>query len=1107
MKRFSYPVLVASSISLCFFATSHPGTAQISPDNTLPTTVTQTGTLFEITGGSPIGNNLFHSFRDFSIPTGNQAFFNNSTNLSNITNIISRVTGGSISNIDGLIRENFGANVILINPNGINFGANAQLSIGGSFLASTANSLKFADGTEFSATNAQSSPQLTISVPLGLQFGQNPGTIQVQGTGHNLTVANPIFAPVTRAGSGGLVVQPGQTLALIGGDIRVEGGTLTAENGRIELGSVGEGLVRINPIVGGWTFGYGDMPNFKDVELRSRALADVSGINSGSIQVQAKNFAVRDGSLLLGQNQGTQAAGTIRVNATDSVTISGTNADATIRSSLTNETVGLGRGGDVEVSTRQLAVEGGGTIVSKTFSPAPGGTVKVTATDALQVTGTSAVNPGVTSSIVAATFGLGNAGNNTISTGRLTTTGGGTIAAATFGTGNSGDLNVNATQSTEVIGVEPLLFAPSGLLVSTFGAGNTGNLSLNTPRLSIRDGGRVGTLTSASGNAGNVIINAPESVEVRGKVPGSINPSLIASSANLVDPSLQQLLGLPFVPSGASGDVTINTGQLTIDDQAQVTTQNDGSGLSGNLRINAKSILLDNEASISAEIGGRLFGGVQPVIFSPITIGGSRGGEIAIASQRLVIRGGANISTTTFTNAIGGNIRVNALESVEVNGAALFNPLALSFIGSSTNGTGGSGDVTVSTGRLSLLNGARLAAGTFSGSGAGGNLTVNATESVEVSGAEPRLFVSSLLGVSTLNAGNGGNLTVNTPRLLVRDGGRVDSSTAASGTAGNLTINATQSVEVSGTIPGTQIPSQISAGANIESELTRQILRLPPVPSGASGDVTVNTGSLRITNRGQISAKNEGLGNAGNARVNAGTVFLDNAGEITAATQSGEGGNIFVRTNSLLMRRGSQISAEAGGTGNGGNIIITGFTPVDYVALLEGSRITANAFQGKGGNIQINTQGLFVCADCQITASSELGVGGTVEVTTPDSGNNQEAVDLPQEVENSEAVVVQACQAKKRQNRSEFTITGRGGLPPRPSDPQSSRALVEFEPTRSADASADSTVATDTKNSPQLPAPAQGWYVNPQGTVVLAATVPTVTPHSSGLGSSNCYGN
>ncbi|MBO3461127.1 MAG: filamentous hemagglutinin N-terminal domain-containing protein [Aetokthonos hydrillicola CCALA 1050] len=835
---------------------TNSATAQITPDRTLSnnSNVTINGSIFNITGGTRAGRNLFHSFQDFSVPSGNTAFFNNALDISNI---ITRVTGNYISIINGLLQANGGANLILINPNGINFGSNAQLNIGGSFLASTANSIKFADGVEYSATNPQTLPLLTISVPIGLQFGQKAAAINVQGTGHNLTTADNIFSPVTRGTSStGLRVQPGQTLALVGGDINLNGGSLTAEGGRIELGSVGEGLVSIQPTLGGWTLGYQGVSSFKDIDMRSLSLADASGVNAGSIQIQGRNLTIQDGSLILIQNQGSQAAGAIRINTSESVAALGTNANSTIRSSIRNETVGLGKGGDVEISTPQLTVEGGAGIAANTYSEATGGKVNVNASKSIQVVGTSALDPSVTSVIVTSAFGSGDAGDNIISTSRLTTSAGGTIDSITLGTGKGGNLYINASDSISISGVNAASFIPSGLLASSFSAGDAGILTINTPRLTVEKGGRVGAFAFASGSSGSIVINAGDFVEVKDTVPGSINSSVIGASASVVDPSLQQIFRLPPSPTGKSGNTTINTGRLIVSNGGEVTVRNSGSGDAGTLRINARSVV--------------------------------------------------------------------------------------------------------------------------------------------------------------------------------------------------------------------------------------------------------------VQDRGTIDVKTLGIGKAGNLEILADLIKLDNNGTLSASTKSGEGGNITLETNTLQLRNVTQISAQAEGTGNGGNIYISSsnVTFANSVVLLEGSTINANAFRGRGGNIQISTSGLFTCAECQISASSTLGFNGVVNVKTPNTQIKQEVINLPQEVVKPEQIVAQACPSTRERNKSELTVLGRGGLPPRPNDPLNSEALTRFQPS-SAQAEDISNSKLDRGNTKisKLPPPARGWYVNQRGTVILTDQAPTTAPYTSGLIASSCNTN
>ena len=172
-------------LTLAFLTNVDPIHAQIIPDTTLPVNSQVipgvcTGCTM-INSGTERGANLFHSFREFSIPTGGSAFFNNATQ---IQNILTRVTGTSISNIDGLIRANGNANLYLLNPNGIVFGPNASLDIGGSFLATTATGFKFANGSEYSATNPQSPPLLAVNLVPGVQFSVRPQGSAITSSGN-----------------------------------------------------------------------------------------------------------------------------------------------------------------------------------------------------------------------------------------------------------------------------------------------------------------------------------------------------------------------------------------------------------------------------------------------------------------------------------------------------------------------------------------------------------------------------------------------------------------------------------------------------------------------------------------------------------------------------------------------------------------------------------------------------------------------------------------------------------------------------------------------------------------------------------------------------------
>ncbi|GET44501.1 filamentous hemagglutinin outer membrane protein [Microseira wollei NIES-4236] len=284
---------IGVAIGLLAIALDKIALAQITPDGTLgteSTIVTPINQLRDqIEGGAIRGANLFHSFREFNIGAGRQVYFANPTG---IENILTRVTGSTRSEILGTLGVLGNANIFLINPNGIVFGSNARLDLRGSFLASTASSFKFADGIEFSATNPQAPPLLTINVPMGLQFGVGAGAI---ATNVNLT-----------PDAVSLNVDPGRTLALVGGDLRLEGGsTLQAPGGRIELGSVGDNsFVSFTPTPGGFVLGYEGVANFRDIQLLGReraATVSTAGSGGGNIQVQSRKLTL-DGSAVIELN-------------------------------------------------------------------------------------------------------------------------------------------------------------------------------------------------------------------------------------------------------------------------------------------------------------------------------------------------------------------------------------------------------------------------------------------------------------------------------------------------------------------------------------------------------------------------------------------------------------------------------------------------------------------------------------------------------------------------------------------------------------------------------------------------------------------------------------
>jgi filamentous hemagglutinin family protein len=935
--------------------------AQIVVDGTLTGSgqTALTGPSFAIGANLGVvqGSNLFHSFHQFNLASGQTAVFSGPAGTANV---ISRVTGGQGSTIDGTIQSTMaGASFYFFNPQGVAFGPNARLNVSGSFHVSTADYLGFLGGDRFVAQPVPIGQNLVLTgSPASFGFlGPTPAPISIQGS----TVAPILQVPASTTALA-------RTLSIVGGDITIKGpaplnsGTLLARGGLVQVVSVrsaGEATLSAagqTPDVSVSSFSaLGDikLENAPTIALANNAVIDAGGRvaatlqPSGTVLIRGGRLQIDSSSVLSNTTGGVNASPVGAARAVD-IRLAGDMSLAG-NSRINAQTAGLpvatfrGQGGEIVAEVASLSLTGGSQIArtSNSSSTALTGGIRITASDSITIDGVSATG---------ASSGLFSTPARIESFGGVTITGGASLTLGDRGT---------------------ILSQPSA-------QGSAGDVTLTVGSLTATGGANISTGASAQAPAGRITVTA-DAVSLSGRNPGDpTKPSGILSTSG---------------PTAVSGDISVSAASVSVTDGAAIQSGSATSGQGGSVTVlSTGPVVVASEGAITSQTRG---GDVREVkITAPslaldngrvqaTTNEAGKAGDVTVAVGTLSVRGGGQIKTSSEQTATGaaGSITVTASESATVSGPG-------SGLFSTADEFGKPGRIEIVTPALGL--------------GDGGQISV--TTNTRVASAPP------------------GDITLSVGTLGLGGGAHIDSGTTGAAQGGNVTVAAGSSVTVSG--------SAISSNAT---------------STGAGGNITIRTPQMALTDHATLSARSTGTGDAGSIALVLGESLRIQDSAITTAATQADGGNVSITTTgSLLYMLNGRITTSVGsGLGGGGNIAIGSLAhPVEFV-ILNSSEIRADAFGGPGGNIDIFA-GTYLTSDTVLSASSALGVPGTIGIQAGITDVSGSVGQLPEAVLQAATLLRAACAARLAGGQSSsLVVSGREGLPAEPGGALPSPVLAD----------------------------------------------------------------
>jgi filamentous hemagglutinin family protein len=936
-------------------------------DNTLGTQVVGSNNNFAITGGVNRGQNTFHSFQDFSVPTNGVANFANPIGNQNI---ITRVTGNLFSDINGTINTQ-GANFLLINPNGVVFGPGTQLNVGKAFTASTASGIDLVDGAGKT-----------------LNFGVNGA-----GDGALLSIDPKVIFNASRLNLGGVngeiknfgtlqTNNPSQYIGLVGGNVNLDAGKINAPSGRIELGGLSApGSVEISTEGGSPRLNFPTGVDRSNLVLNNQARVSVAGVGSGNIAISAHNVDLLGDSVVRGgieENLGTAnaVAGDINLRTTGTVVIENSTIANSVRANS------QGRAGNINIEANTLSLRKQGDIQTRVLGKGDAGSVQLKVAGAIDIADKfSGINSLVTKN------GVGNASDIFIDAGSLSLRKGASIISVVNGQGNSGNVSVNGKGAIDLDGAT-IFTNMEGLL------GNAGNININADSLSLLNGATIDAISFGRGNAGNISTTTRKSVYLAGadsRISASIQVDGVGKGGdiNINADSLSLLNGATIdavsFGQGNAGNISATTKKSVYLAGAgsviSSSIQGNGVGKGGDIKIRTQSLSLNNGAQLQSSVLGKgdggdisifakdaVFADKNTAILTNIESGNiGNSGNINLDVDSLSMTNGAQLLASNFGQGNAGNINIRATKTADISGqeGALVTSLK-SILGE--NGTGNAGNINIDANSFSLRNAAQIQT-TSLGKGNAGNIRISTKNATELSD-KSAIFST----IEKNGTGRAGNIDINSTSLLITEGSQIFASSSGNGDSGSINVKASDSVFLSGT--ESQIKNAINNGA-----------------TGNAGNIDIDAGSISLQDRAGVITASGGNGNAGNITVVAKDA-INLAGSSSAFISSvlvggiGKGGDINIKSGSLSLTDGSLLLSINDGIGDSGNVNVKVRGIVDIIgvpASVSGGISTFVGNQGNSGDIIVEASSLSLRNGAGFLAANVgQGNAGTINIKATD---------------------------------------------------------------------------------------------------------------------------